>query len=546
MPIAIIYARVSTARQADDGLPVESQIEQCRAKALGLGAEVIRVFRDDGISGRTSKRPGFEAAVDYCDGHDVDYFVCWSTSRFARNRLDAAMYKRLLDKLGTRLVYASQEFGEGDDGWLAEAITEVIDEQYSRQIAKDTRRSMVKNAREGFWNGGRVPFGFRPVLVGKRKRLEANPDEAPTVRLIFRWCIEGAGAKDIASRLNRAGASRRGRRWDKASVSSVLRARSVVGELVYRDRGEAIVAQAHDGIIGMDEFMAAQDAIAHRSPTNHGGRDRSTAIFAGLLRCGYCGDAMTTETATGRGGARYSYYNCRSWLKAGTCRSRRLPVADLDGWLLSGILDQVFTADNLRTLVADLKRGRAEWEDGHLARIGSIQAEQADVDRRLRRLYEAVEAGTGLNLADLAPRMRELRSRQDALATALASVKSETAPELTLLDSDVDAATRLFRGIVEDCDGPRRVRSFLSGVIDRAVVLGGEGTCDLLAGSPCERPFGRFAVRGKMAPRSIHTENRVDCIAAPHGAENRMIAGAQSGARRTFLGCVRANNRQGG
>lgn len=36
-PVAVVYARVSTARQADDGLPVESQLGQCHAKALSLG-----------------------------------------------------------------------------------------------------------------------------------------------------------------------------------------------------------------------------------------------------------------------------------------------------------------------------------------------------------------------------------------------------------------------------------------------------------------------------------------------------------------------------
>ena len=171
---AVIYARVSTARQADDGLPVASQIERCRDKAAALGAEVVKVFRDDGISGRTTQRPAFQEALDFCDRGGVDYFVCWSTSRFARNRLDAALNKRLLVKMGVKLAYASQDFGESDDAWLTEAITEIIDEQYSRTIAKDTRRSMAKNAQDGFLNGGRVPFGFRPAPVGRRKRLEID------------------------------------------------------------------------------------------------------------------------------------------------------------------------------------------------------------------------------------------------------------------------------------------------------------------------------------------------------------------------------------
>lgn len=474
MPTAIVYVRVSTARQADDGLPVESQIEQCQAKAASLGARVLTVFRDDGISGRTSKRAGFEAAIDFCERQRVDLFICWSTSRFARNRLDAAVYKRLLEKMGTRLVYASQEFGAGDDGWLAEAITEVIDEQYSRQIAKDTRRSMAKNAADGFWNGGRVPYGFRAVPIGKRKRLEIEPSEAPAVRLMFRWCLDGAGAKDIAVRLNGSGITRRGRRWDKASVSTLLRSRVVIGDLVYTDRGQEIVTRAHDPIISEEEFMAAQTSIQSRTPKNTGGRGRSDALFAGMLRCGVCGDAMTTESATGRGGVTYRYYNCRSFLKAGTCKSRRLPVDDLDAWLLSGILDQVFTRENLEGLVADLKSTRSDWTREHDARLGSLQSELADIERRLRRLYEAVEAGTGMNLADLAPRMRELRARQDAVRAEFEAAQHEEAPGVTLDDYDIADAADLFRSVVQDCDDPRRVRSFLAGIVQKAVVLGDE------------------------------------------------------------------------
>jgi len=154
---AIVYARVSTSRQADDGLPVASQVEQCRSRAEALGSVVVHEFLDEGISGRTSRRPGFISALDYCSDHRVDFFICWSSSRFARNHIDAAINKRLLDKMGTKLVFVSQDFGETDESWLVESIVAIMDEQYSRSIAKDTRRSMIKNAADGFWNGGHVP-----------------------------------------------------------------------------------------------------------------------------------------------------------------------------------------------------------------------------------------------------------------------------------------------------------------------------------------------------------------------------------------------------
>ena len=123
MKRAVIYARVSTERQADEGLSVESQIQACRRKADELGAAVVNVYRDDGISGRTDARPGFRAAIHHCTLVGADFMVCWSSSRFARDQLDALSYKRELSSAGVRLVYASSGVDlETTEGWLADSF----------------------------------------------------------------------------------------------------------------------------------------------------------------------------------------------------------------------------------------------------------------------------------------------------------------------------------------------------------------------------------------------------------------------------------------
>ena len=81
---AIIYARVSTLAQAEEELPIESQLEVCRRKAAELDAVVLREFVDAGISGRTDQRRAFQDALAFCRMNRVDYFVVWNTARFAR------------------------------------------------------------------------------------------------------------------------------------------------------------------------------------------------------------------------------------------------------------------------------------------------------------------------------------------------------------------------------------------------------------------------------------------------------------------------------
>ena len=104
MKRAIVYARVSTARQADEGVSIESQIEQCTRRAEQLGATVVQVFRDEGASGRSVKgRDAFRAALAYCAAGGVRYMIVWSTSRFARNALDLLVQQEVLKAAGTRL-----------------------------------------------------------------------------------------------------------------------------------------------------------------------------------------------------------------------------------------------------------------------------------------------------------------------------------------------------------------------------------------------------------------------------------------------------------
>lgn len=467
---AVIYARVSTSRQADSGLPVESQIEQCEAKAKSIGAVVFKVFRDEGISGRTSKRPGFLSAMDYCEENRIDYFICWSSSRFARNHIDAALNKRALDRYGTKLVFVSQDFGESEESWMIESIVAIMDEQYSRAIAKDTRRSMAKNAADGFWNGGRAPFGYAPVQIGKRKKLAPVADEALVVKTIFRWAIDGLGQKCIAVRLNESGIGRRGRKWDKASVGSVLRSRAVIGQLVFNDRGTEIVSLAHEPILSEELFEMAQSKVAQRIPRNVGGQPRSEAAFSGLLFCGKCGQAMYTESATGRSGTRYHYYNCRSFLKGMGCENRRIQVEKLDSLLLNGICDRIFTVENIGGIMTDMKHQLGEAARKKQELIDALAGELSGVERRLHNLYETIEAGAGLELADIAPRLRALRARQESLKLEIERIDTGDVNKVGLKASEIEFAEKIFRDILLTAENPSKVRDFLSHVVQRVVV----------------------------------------------------------------------------
>lgn len=66
MPKRIIYYRVSTEDQAQNGVSLEQQKKACLEYALNHDIEIIKLFHDDGVSAKTTNRKGLQELLSYC------------------------------------------------------------------------------------------------------------------------------------------------------------------------------------------------------------------------------------------------------------------------------------------------------------------------------------------------------------------------------------------------------------------------------------------------------------------------------------------------
>ena len=491
---AVIYCRVSTARQADEQLPIASQRQRCEEKARQLEAEILRVFCDEGISGQHDGRPAFQSAVLYCEANAPTYFIAWNTSRFARNRLDAQLYKRRLHRAGTELVYAGMEIDRTTDGgWLTEGILELFDEFTAKQIAADTLRSMLKTAQAGHWCGGRAPFGFRIVpdlAEPKRKRLESIPEEVSTVRRIFEMRAAGFGARSIALTLNGEGILNRRYRWNVSNVLALLRNPAMIGQLAFgrvmrvdgqrqlMPKANWIVVDSHAPIIARPLWETVQRMIDRDAlictPTDAyvtGGSPHSTFAFTGLLRCGRCGASLQIEHAKGRS-HRYSYYCCRTAQRQGACVRRRIPARAFDDWLMEGICADVFTPDALRGIAHDVRQLAGKWHDEQQERGLALDAQIKAIARRNAKLYEVLEefGRDTPNLGDLTSRLRENHAQLRLLQGEQVKLAAELPPRVEIDDSDLERLAGLFVEIVKSAYNPAKARAFFAGFIKEITV----------------------------------------------------------------------------
>src|SRR5438046_1724043 len=223
-------------------------------------------------------------------------------------------------------------------------VIALFDEYQSKENAKHVIRSMKENARQGFWNGATAPLGYKLVEAEKRgtkikKKLDLDPVEVETVRLIFRLYLHGdgnsgaLGVKEVVKWLNRNGyRTRRGESFGVASVHKILTNTVYIGQWRFnktssrtrqRKPDEEVITIPVPGLLEPQVFEQVQRQLHARSPRVVAPRVTTGPILlTGLAVCATCRGGMTLRTGTSQNGVIHRYYTCSTCAAKARARAR--------------------------------------------------------------------------------------------------------------------------------------------------------------------------------------------------------------------------------
>lgn len=488
---ACAYLRVSTGRQAESDLSIPDQRSQveafCRARKLDLVME----FVEPGASATDDQRPEFQRMIERaCDGdRPFDVIIVHSYSRFMRDSFQLELYIRKLAKAGVRLVSITQELGDDPAQVMMRQVIALFDEYQSRENGKHVLRAMKENARQGFYNGSRVPLGYKTEEVEKRgirikKRLVKDDVEAETVQLIFTLYLVGdgkrgpLGIKKLVCWLNEKGyRSRLGGRFSVNTVHGILTNPIYVGEWSFNRRNAKTQALKPDAdlirievpsIVTREEFDAVQATMKLNAPANTPPRIvTGPVLLTGLTTCSTCGGAMTLRTGTSKSGKVHRYYSCSTANRQGVtgCKGRSIPVEKLDTLVTDRLIERLFQPERLTEILASVCADRANKQVSVDARAMRLQTEVTEGEEKLRRLYKLVEDGLAELDDILKERIATLKLSRNAAKAALDRIRS-TMPEAEIDPEVVEKFGRLMRESITTGDVPFR-KSYIRSVIDR-------------------------------------------------------------------------------
>lgn len=490
---AALYLRVSTGRQADNDLSIPDQRRQALAFCAARGWEVAVEYVEPGASGTDDRRPELQRMLDMAtsDGAPFDVVVVHSFSRFARDHFALEYHVRRLRKAGVRLVSITQDLGDDPMSVMVRQVFALFDEYQSKENAKHTLRAMQENARQGFWNGSKAPYGYAVIAAEQRgaktkKRLAVDPVEAEVVRLMFKLFREGdgtsgpMGVKALTSWLNERGyRTRVGARWGIGPLHKIITSPTYKGEYRFnrkvwktkeiKPEAEQVMAPI-DPIIDAATFDAVQAMLKAKNPKVTPPRVVTGPILlTGIATCASCGGGMTLRT--GKSG-RYRYYTCATCAQQGkaACKGRSIPMDKLDQLVTERLADRLLTPEHVGKLLIGLMERQTAKDEDYGSRLTALRAKLTEAETRLGRLYAAIENGIADPAdATLKDRVAVVKNERDIAQIAFDRAVAEMRPAARITEDKIAAFVEAMRTNVLTGETPFR-RAYIRAMIDQVEV----------------------------------------------------------------------------
>ena len=347
-----IYTRKSTDHNLDlEFNSLDAQREACEAYIKSQAHEGWRLipgrYDDGAFSGASLDRPALQDLLTEVGSGKIDIIVVYKVDRLTRSLADFAKLVELFDQHAVSFVSVTQSFNTTSSMGRLTLNVLLSFAQFEREvIGERVRDKIAASKRKGIWVGGPVPLGYASV----NKKLVVVPEEAETVRAIFRRYLELGSIGDLVQDLDRAGIRTRrqaqsngsirgGIRFGVGGLYYLLRNRFFIGEVAYRG---AIHPGEQEPIVDRDLFDAVQAKLAASANTRQLRLKASPSILAGRIHDDR-GNRMT-PTHTNKQGARYRYYVSHAILQKRTDEAgsvSRVPAHDIEAKVLKALWDHL-------------------------------------------------------------------------------------------------------------------------------------------------------------------------------------------------------------
>lgn len=359
-----VYARLSTEDNGVRGESIENQIYMIREYVNQRpDLEIVHTFADNGKTGTNFERPAFREMMEAVKKGKINCIVVKDLSRFGRNYLETGNYlEKIFPCLGIRFISVNDHFDslhEKKSDTLLVPLKSILHDTYAKDISRKVSSAIDIKKKSGKFMGKIPPYGYVRDEQDRYK-LRIHPERAETVRMIFKWRLEGMGVAAIARRLNDMGIptqfqlrymeehqdGQKDALWRGSSVTNLLKNPYYTGCTVERKERKSLykggkkeivlesewnlIENTHEPIIDKRIFeevaglMADSKRKRKEQLAKKSYRQRTENLLSGMVQCGICGRGVLRSGGYFRKDGslvHYSFYCSGKYIRKYGCHS---------------------------------------------------------------------------------------------------------------------------------------------------------------------------------------------------------------------------------
>lgn len=504
--ITALYERLSR----DDELQGESnsitnQKHFLEDYARKNGFVNIRHFTDDGVSGTTFDREGFQSMIAEVEAGNVAVIIVKDMSRFGRDYLKVGFYTEVMFKeKGVRFIAINNGIDSSNqqDSDFTPFLN-IMNEWYARDSSRKIQAIFKARMQEGKRVSPSVPYGYRRNPDDKQ-HLIIDPEPAAVVRRIFKLVLEGNGVNRIADILyadkilipsayaekyypeNQHSKSFHDPiRWTNQTIIHILEKREYMGHTVLgktisesyktKKRRKAtedelmIFENTHEAIIDEETWNNVQRLIeTKRRPKKNGA---PPCRLSGLLYCADCGSKLSHRYNSRNKYDADNSYGCSSYRQyTRNCTMHYIRVSVVEKLILETIREvSAYALSNEKEFVKKVREASDVQQEATMKeyrrRLGKAKRRHEELDDLVKKLYESFATG---KIPE--KHFDRLLSGYDAEQTALEAEMQELQTGLDRYGADSVRADRFLELVKRYTDFSELTTPMLNEFIEKVVV----------------------------------------------------------------------------
>ena len=408
---AIIYIRVSTTEQAENGYSLKTQKEICQEYANRNNYKVLRIFKEEGESAKTSNRTELQKMLIYIkeNRNKIDALIIHKLDRLSRDVYDALNLRIVFDKLKIKLLSVTEPFDDSPIGrFISTTFSSIA--QLDNDIRSERAVGGMKQAvKEGRWLW-EAPYGYKFEKTNGKSYLTIKEDEAKIVKGIFQLFDDGYRGKELIDRIRKMGFN-----LYKQKLAKMLRKTVYKGKIkVEKWFGDKEIDGLHEAIIDEELFDKVQFKLGvydnFQKPKS---RIHKDFPLRGVIYCPFCGNKLTGAFSTGRN-HKYPYYRCST--KGCSFKSKNKYLIENS---FRSFLEKIIPN---KDLLRRFKKAIIDtWNDNNkiqLSSINKLNNERNQIDRKIDSIIELHSKGL-INDSDFSKRYKELKNKHREIEIAI-------------------------------------------------------------------------------------------------------------------------------